>query len=534
MRGDGPAPCAGASDAWGDAWNDGERAAVRTAFEHSGRPGAAFAFDRIDRALASYRTSWVATERRVCEATRVQHVQSDALLAARMQCLDDRRRDAVALTGVLASADASVVDNFAKLLDGLGPVDACASARDSGASAPQGPAVAQLRDQLAEVKALGEAGRYDRALAAARAGVAGARRLGAHALEAELLYHQGHLERQANQGNPEASLHEAAITALAAHDDGAAADAWTYLSYLAGFDGGRHAEGERWSSYAAAAIERLGGDDIREARRLHYLFTLIYNDDKRTDEARALLDRARELIERAGAPEQLVLMNEGDRAGLALQLGKLDEAYVAYRSARERDERRLGPDNPGLGTALENEAVTLVLLGRPAEAVPIYQRVLALDASIGRSGNGEAFARFGLARALRALDKPAEALDEDRRAVAIYDRVQPPATWIGDALTGEGEDLLALARPGEALTPLERALALRSRPGADPEDRASTAFALARALWDAGGDRTRALSLAREARTVIAPLAARYGAYRAETLARLDRWLATRGTGSSG
>jgi tetratricopeptide (TPR) repeat protein len=536
MRSGGTPPCSGAGEAWGDTWDDSARAAVKAAFARTRRPGAAFAYERIDHTLAAYRASWVSTERRVCEATRVEHVQSEALLAARMQCLDDRRRDAVALASVLASADAKVVDDFTTLLDGLGSVDACASARANDAEQPQGPAVAALRDRLAEAKALDEAGRYDRALTVARAAAGEAHRLGARALEAELLYRRGHLEREANTGDPEATLHAAASTALAARDDGAAADAWTYLSYLAGFDGGRRGEGERWSSYAAAAIDRLGGDDVREARRLHYLFVMIYSEDGKADEARALLDRARTLIERAGAPEPLVIINEGDRAALALQQGRLDDAYAAYRSARERDEHRLGPDNPGLGTALENEAVTLVLLGRPAEAVPIYQRVLALDVSIARSGNGEAFARFGLARALRALGRPAEALDEDRRAVAIYDQVQPPATWIGDALTGEGEDLLALARPGEALAPLERALALRSGPGADPEDRASTAFALARALWDAGGDRSRALSLARNARTVIAPLAARYGAYRADTLARLDRWLASAspGTGSGG
>jgi hypothetical protein len=538
MRRHGPAPCSGADEVWGDTWSDGERAAVRTAFEHTGRPGAAFAFDRIDRALASFRTSWVATERRVCEATRVHHVQSDALLAARMQCLDDRRRDAVAVAGVLASADAGVVDDFATLLDGLGSVDACASVRASGAQEPQGSAVAALRDRLAEAKALDEAGRYDRGLAIARAAAGEAHRLGANTLEAELLYRRAHLERMANAGDAVATLHAAAETALAAQDDGTAADAWTYLSYLVGFDAGQRGEGERWSSYAAAAIRRLGGDDLREASRLHYLFGIIYTDEQRGDEAAALLARARELIDRAGAPDRMVIRHLQDRGAFALQRGKLDEAYAAYRSERERAERVAGPDNPGLSTDLDNEAIALVMLGRPAEAVPIYRHALALLASVQRSGNGEAFTRFSLARALRSLGKPAAALDEDRRAVAIYDQVQPPVTWIGEALTGEGEDLLALARAHEAIAPLERALVLRSRPGADPEDRANTAFALARALWDGGADRARALDLARDARAVIAPFAERYGAYHAEALIRIDGWLATRsrgrGTGSAG
>jgi len=546
LRGRGPAPCSRGEEAWGDVWDAGQSAAAHAAFERSGRAGAAFAFDRVDRTLSAYRTTWIATERRVCEATHVDHVQSDQLLAARMQCLDDRRRDAVALGNVLVSADAQLVDGFAKLLEGLGPVDSCASARVAETEEPRDPGVkarlAALRDQLAEAKALDEAGRYDRALAVARAGVDEAHRLGARALEAELLFRRARVERLANAGDPEATLHEAATAAVAARDDGAAADAWTYLSYLAGFDGGRHSEGERWSRYAAAAIQRLGGDDVREARRLHYLFGLVYTDDHRVEEARALLDRAHQLIVHAGSPEALAIVQEQDRGALALQRGQLEEAYAAYHSVRVRDEQLIGPDNPGVGTPLDNEAVALVLLGRSAEAVPIYQRALALDASIKRSGNGEAFTRFSLARALRLLGRPAEALAEDQRAVEIYDRNTPPVTWVGEALTGEGEDLLALGRAKDAIAPLERAFELRSKPEADPEDRANTAFPLARALWDGGGDRARALVLARDARSVIAPLAARYGAYRAETLGRLDAWLAkvsppaapSRGTGSAG
>ncbi len=525
-------PCDGAERVWGDVWTDPARAAVQQAFAHTGRASSSYAFAQVDRTMSAYRDAWIATERRVCEATRVRHTQAEPLLEARMQCLDDRRREAAALAHVLASADAALVDDSAKALGGLDVVEACATARASEEAAPD-PRADALRGKLADAKALDDAGRYAQGLEVARAAVDDAHRIGDRALEAKLLYRRGHLEKQANAGAPEATLHAAVDAALAGRDDGTAADAWTYLTYLAGFDAGRRAEGERYAADAAAMIERMGGDDLREIRRLHYVVGLVYTDEQRLDEARAMLDRANALILRAGAPEQLVVDHEQTRGMLGLATGKLADAYDAYHRVRESRERTSGPDNPGLVTSLYNEAVALVLLGRSPEAEPLYRRALGLLASVGKSGNNEAFGRLGLARALRKLGRPAEALDEDRRAVAIYDAQQPPPGWIGEALLGQGEDLLALARAREAIAPLERSLAIRATPDADPEDRAFSSFALARALWDGGGERSRALSLARDARPIVAPLAEKYGAYHAELLGQIETWLASRPSASA-
>ncbi len=518
--------CAGAELAWGDVWNPQRRAAVDAAFAASGRPSARFAFAAVDRALAAYGSVWIATHRRICEATRVRGEQPEALLSTRMQCLDDRRREAVALVRVFSAADGPLVDRSMKAVGELGGVEACVQARGGASGPPSDPARAarldELRSRLAEAKALDDAGRYQQGIGVVQPAIAEARTLGARVLEARLLYRRGHLEKQVGQSTAEATLHDAAIAATAARDDETAADAWTYLSFVAGFDGGRRGEGQRWSRYAAAAIERLGGDDLREARRLSYLIGLIHTDPDRADETRQLLGRERELLLRAGAPETMLLENDVGRGMLALSTGRLDEALAAYRRVREGKERQLGPSNPGLASSIDNEAVALVLLGRGAEAIPLYRRSLELRRG---SGNGEAFTRLSLARALRGVHQPAQALDEDRRAVSIYEQATPPPAWIAEALTGEGEDLLLLGRAGEAVRPLERALVVRNGPDADPEDRATTQFDLARALWDGGGGRSRAAALARAARQVFAPIAARFGAFHAASLRDVDAWL---------
>ena len=70
----------------------------------------------------------------------------------------------------------------------------------------------------------------------------------------------------------------------------------------------------------------------------------------------------------------------------------------------------------------------------------------------------------------------------------------------------------------------ERALAIRERAKAAPEQVASSQFALAVALWDAGSDRTRAVELAKSAAATQRML----GADAAEALATTEAWLAQR------
>jgi hypothetical protein len=77
------------------------------------------------------------------------------------------------------------------------------------------------------------------------------------------------------------------------------------------------------------------------------------------------------------------------------------------------------------------------------------------------------------------------------------------------------------------VNPLERALAIRTKDALPPE-LAETRFALARAVWDARGDRARAVALANDARAGYAPDAARFGGEYAEAVAAIDAWLAAR------
>jgi hypothetical protein len=84
--------------------------------------------------------------------------------------------------------------------------------------------------------------------------------------------------------------------------------------------------------------------------------------------------------------------------------------------------------------------------------------------------------------------------------------------------------LLAMRRALDARPLLERAVTIYETKEADRGDKGTTRFALAQALWLTGGDRDRALDLARRARE---DYAAR-GPLRAKELVRVEGWLGAR------
>jgi eukaryotic-like serine/threonine-protein kinase len=66
-----------------------------------------------------------------------------------------------------------------------------------------------------------------------------------------------------------------------------------------------------------------------------------------------------------------------------------------------------------------------------------------------------------------------------------------------------GESKLAQGAPVVAIRLFEDALRIREQPHSDPVLTADTKFGLARALWQSGGDRTKARSLATAALTAF-------------------------------
>jgi serine/threonine-protein kinase len=155
--------------------------------------------------------------------------------------------------------------------------------------------------------------------------------------------------------------------------------------------------------------------------------------------------------------------------------------------------------------ALENMGNAKLSMGQPAEALHYFElgretcdKVLTPThelCGLLLAGSGDAHRRLG------KLDLAAT---EFQRSLAIEEKaLGPKHPQVAAPLLGLGEVELSRKAPARAVPLLERALSIRTSQPGDGADLSDVRFALARALF-ATGDRTRARTLATEARDAYA------------------------------
>jgi serine/threonine protein kinase/tetratricopeptide (TPR) repeat protein len=465
------------------------RLAVRGAFLATGLADAAQVWERVSRALDQYAGRWTAAYTDTCEATHVRGDQSAEVLDLRMGCLQERLGQIEALTDVLASADASVLMSADDAVDALVPVERCANVPVLLAVVPlpknerTRAAADELRRRAFAVRAERDAGRIRQGLQAGLALVGDARAVGYEPLLAEALDLVGSLQWAAGEHEAsEQTLAEAVWVAEASRHDEVVAEAAAFLGGVIGYELARPDDGEHWARLAEAVLDRMGPGHER---------------------ARAWILTCRGAIRNSVRDFAAALTLE--RAAVALK------------------EKVLGPDHPDVANSLIGVDVALTGLGDPAGALAVNDRALA----IYRRAYGDAHPLVAQClsnsgEALNALGRYAEARAAFDGAVARWEAaLGPDHRHLAYALTGLGQTEIATGEYRAAMAPLERALIIRSRHESDAALLAETRFALARALWLAGGDRSRARGLAAQAKAAYAAIPAL-----APRLHELESWSA--------
>ena len=122
----------------------------------------------------------------------------------------------------------------------------------------------------------------------------------------------------------------------------------------------------------------------------------------------------------------------------------------------------------------------------------------------------------------RARGALAEALALDTRARGILEAAGEAPSELAVPLLGLAETHLLARRPAAAVASLELALPLLGAGDEQRERLARVRFALARALWEARGDRARARALAEQAREGLAAAPTP-----GEALQEVDAWIAS-------
>jgi tetratricopeptide (TPR) repeat protein/tRNA A-37 threonylcarbamoyl transferase component Bud32 len=486
-----PQLCRSAGDRVGGVWDADVKARVRQAFLQTGKSYAADTFWSVDRLLQDYLARWRGMYTDACEATHVRGEQSEEVLDLRMSCLQDRLEAARSLTQLLAHADGAVVDNAVGAAGALGSLERCADARllRNVVPPPEDPAtqeqVTRIRAGIAEAKALHDAGLERPALVKLRGLVADARRVRYAPVEAEALLLLGEVSSLTGDNEAAyAAFKETLLKAEAARHDDVKAEALVYLVLTAGRRG-RFEEADDWAAQADATLQRIGGHDVLRG----WLETHVGSNRRqqgRYDEALEHERLAVELKRRSGASRGEIARSLNNQAVILEDMGRSAEAVAVLQQAVADLGRELGTEHPLVATFVSNEAEGLDRLGRHEEARAAYQRALAIE----ERGYG------------------------------------PDSTNLAYPLTGLGLSYLADHHPALALAPLERARRIREAHETDALLIADTDFALARALWEAGADRGRAMQLAESAEKA-------YGQkpmFAART-AEIDRWLDQRNRG---
>jgi tetratricopeptide (TPR) repeat protein len=327
--------------------------------------------------------------------------------------------------------------------------------------------------------------------------------------------------------------------------------------------GDRFAEARVEAEQALAQFEQhFGADDLHVAEPLILLGDLARQKDPAA--GRALYERAVAVRKKAYGPDHPHVARGVDRVASTYWLeGRIDEAIAASQQVIATYERALGPDHPDVAKATSNLAMLYRSAGDGANALAASQRALDITGrALGRehADYGSALTVLGenleqLGRhdeALAALDKARVILEKAlgaehssladthvsiaqvhyfsrrypearraaERALAIREQAfGPRATDLREPLLFIAWSDLELGAPARAAAGLERAYRLRE--GAGPCFFANIEFGLARALWASGGDRQRAVGLAREARSHMAD-----DCGMAEERREVTRWLA--------
>jgi eukaryotic-like serine/threonine-protein kinase len=486
-----PRFCQSAGERVNGVWDADTKARVRQAFDDTGKAYAADTFWSVDRLVQDYLARWGAMYTEACEATHVRGEQSADVLDLRMGCLRERLDGAKSLTQLLAHADGAVVDNAVGAASALASLERCADPRllrnvlpppDDVATREQ---VAKLRAGIADAKALHDAGVERLALVKLRGLVADARRVRYSPVESEALLLFGEVASLTGDNDPAyGAFKEVLLKAEAARYDEVKAEALVYLVLAAGRRG-RYDEADDWAGQADATLQRIGGhDQMRAWLEMHVAVNRRLQ--RRYDEALAHDRRALELKRRSGASRGEIARSLNNQAVILQDMGRPQEAVALFHRAVADLTQELGAEHPLAATFMANEAESLDQLGRHDEARATYRRALAIE----ERGYG------------------------------------PESTNLAYPLTGLGVSYLSDHHPALAVAPLERARRIREAHETDPLLIADTNFALARALWEAGQDRGRALRLAEGAGKV-------YGQKPifAARAAEIDRWLDERNRG---
>ncbi|WP_394829336.1 protein kinase domain-containing protein [Pendulispora albinea] len=462
--------CSGMEAALANVWDPSVKERVRASFEATKKSYAGAAFQQLDRELDAYARDWIASRTDTCRATRIRGDQPDSVHALRTLCLDRRLGELRALTEVLATANARVVEQASSAAGHLVPIATCNDTvlLASSSKAPPDPAsraaIASLEAKLDVVKAFGDAGRYRDALERVRPLAEEAKAVGFRPLTARIALRRGVLELAVTDlAHAQASLLDALWHAEASGAEETTLEAWSVLGRAYVLEGkiepaygalareeaalervghpiqfhdgwveakamvallaGKASESvSLWREHLAALEKRLGPNDPELTLSLGQLgHALVYVGG--FDESAAVLERSVAILTRALGPEHPRTAAAMQRLGETYDaLGRLEEAETLLRGSLALQEKAFGPEHTVIVFSLLHLGSVVDQRGRTDEGFALVRRGLAIEEkTFGPKHLAVAFSRMALAELALRHGLFAEARTVMTPALAIWE-----------------------------------------------------------------------------------------------------------------
>ena len=468
--------CADAGAELDRVWNPSRIAALHAHFTTTKLPYAEDAWTAVEQRVTRFASEWRAMRTEACSATRIRGVQSDQILALRMQCLDRALVELDAVATLLAGVTATELATAPSTVDALPSLAVCANTTALMApvqppNAAEATVVAAISHEIARGSALVDAARWTEAVEFATRVVASANRTTHAPTRAAASFLLGRAQSGAGDATAaEASLRKAYADAELGHDDLLAARSAVELVWVVGQDQARFDDGREWAFHAETKLQRAGGDLDVAARLAGGQGNLSFNTSDYTA-AQAHYQRALELRERLYGPDSRAAANALGNLGRAIDAsGDNPRALEILTRVVAKLERALGPAHPELAMAFNALSGAQFNHGDFSAALASVDRALAI-AEPAFGANHPKVGQYLIHRsyALHILAREPEALAAAERAIAVFDREGGNRVMLVAALAGKGDVQRAIGQHAAALATYERAsaIALEIDPGND-------------------------------------------------------------------
>ncbi|MEX1368810.1 MAG: protein kinase, partial [Nannocystaceae bacterium] len=353
-------------------WNESRAETIERAFFATELP---YAKQTADRALAgvdAYVTDWEGLRQRSCRAdARTDEGLGVAML--RQRCLQRHRVALEVLLETFDGADGSTVARAVSTVAGLPELDRCAETETLMAELPPPvppdlrDAVEGVRDELARVRGLLAAGRYDEALTLARELDARAESLGHRPVQAEARFLVAlMLDLEGESEAAYEAFEEAALLATASRHRRILARALVQQVYVLGVSLPHMDEADRVARRAEAELEAAGmGGETLSALLLNMGSVAYRRADY--DTASRLCQRALELRDREQDPLRWadVAFN---LASIDVMRGEEARGIERIHDYLEVFEAELGSMHPEVASGYQNLGVAYLNAGQISEA----------------------------------------------------------------------------------------------------------------------------------------------------------------------